>query len=461
MHVLMISLIGDTVHPGQDDACEILDAARSVKRAGLSVTVAAGGCFGEGIPVTFGKDGRLAANLSAAFGKDRPDEAKVPVGSGSERHLSGQVPVRGAALELIPVPRLGIIPVRRAMMMPLAVLLQENLSAVAEVLAREDRGRSYNLIHCFGWQAGLVAGLLARMMDLPLVASVRDGISDRSPWLADPVEAYSRHIRRWLLDRCRAIICPDDGQREKIIELFLVGGRSVEVIPSVTPDEMLDDAGQGLRIGGSGDEARVIYHGSLRLTGGLRGLLNALAGITSRSSPSVRLYVAGPAGRTDRSALSGLIRRLNMADRIVFLEPRKEEGWWDAVLSSMDLMVLTDTALFPGNLLWKALVRGCPLMVSGEGPLASWFQDRGLQDSVCRIGQEQGDRYLERALFDRDLRERISGIGKKLARQMRPLGERLVQIYEQVCRKGGAEVRKGGEHHAVRIAEHGSGGGIR
>jgi|GEM_PF-2153500 len=448
MHVLMIALIDETVVPSQDDVCEILDAARSLARVGVSVTMV------------------MNRRITAGF----------PVSSGNGRSLAAGVSDRRSTLELISVPRLGVIPVRRAAQMPLAVILQADLSVLAEVTARWERGRTYDLIHCFGWRAAPAAGLLARMMSRPLVASVRDTIADRSDWLEDPVDAYSRHVWRWLLPLCQAVICPDEYQREKINDLFLAGKRNVHLLPSVSAgagerkgwsgsgaeeSDPSANSDHGLSIKVRGDEKRILCHAPCGFTDGSRKLLQAMAGIKHRSSDPVRLFLAGPARRPDHRVLTSVIRRLDLADRIIFLEPRAEPFWWDAVLSAMDLMILNDPVPFVGNLIWKTLALECPLLVSWESPLASWLRDRGLEKAVWQTGQIREDRYLERALFDKALRERLSGAGKNLIKGIRPLGERLAEFYQQIRRKGGAEVRKGGEHHAVRISEHGGGGGIR
>ena len=435
MHVLMISLIDDRVVPGQDDCCEILDTARSLTAAGVSMTVVI----------------------------DRPIAAGV----------RGRAP----AFEVISIPRLGVIPIRRAARMPLAALLQTDLAALAEVFELWRDGQRWDVIHCFGWRAGTAAGLLSRLMGLPLVASVRDDIADRSDWLEDHVEAYSRHIWRWLFPRCEAIICPDEYQKEKIADLFLVGDRRIAVVPSVCDGDGRRGGMEQLRAGGAGPapsssdagpapnsgggERRILYHGDARLTPGLRHLLAVFARLSQRPDVSLRMFLAGPAGRLDQTSFRGLLRRLDSADRIAMLKPRTETGWWDTVLSAMDLMILPGSVSFIGNLIWKAMVRGCPLLASGESPLSSWFGDRGLQEAVWQEGRELEDRCLERALLDEALRERLSGVEKNLVRGVRFLGERLAGLYKQVCRKGGAESEKGGEHHAVRVAENGSRGGLR
>jgi glycosyltransferase involved in cell wall biosynthesis len=442
MHVLMISFPGEEVQPGQDDVCQVLETARSLVASGISATVAIGRHHVTGLPAAYLKGQRTAMGVS---------------------------PGR-ASLDMIAVPRLGVIPIRRAAGMPLAVLLQGGLSALAETMAGRERGQSFDLVHCFGWRAGPAAGLLARKMGLPLVVSLRDASDGRSAWLKEPIEAYRRYVRRWLLLRSQAVICPDERQAEKIIELYLVGEQKVDVMPSsdsahtgAAPfipgktsviDCQRNDPGQV-------EERRVLYHGPYRLTAGLKKLLQAIVSIGRRPSVSLRLFLAGPAGRPNRMAISGCIRRLGLADRITCLEPRTEPGWWDTILSVMDLMVLTDPVPFIGNLVWKAMGRGCPLLICWKSPVAAWLRARGMEEAVWRTGHEGGDFYLRKALFDGELRRRLSTAGKNLAMSVRPIGERLDELYGRICGKGEAEAPKGGEHRDVRIAENGGDGDIR
>jgi len=516
MHVLMLSLIDDRVVPGQDDAYEILDTARSLTEAGVSVTVAVNLRIAAGLSETSGNNRRIAEDLPATLGNVHRLASGVLAAVQGGRRLATDVSDRDSTLEVIPVPRLGVIPIRRAMRMPLAVLLQADLMTIAQVMAGYQPERPYDLIHSFGWRAGPAAGLLAQMMNLPLVVSIRDTIADRSVWLEDPVEAYSRKVWQWLLPQCEAVICPDDDQKEKLMDLFLAGNRRIFVAPSVSTrgdgyggregdvsadaaaalaavgssavgsDSMDDAAGpsfgahtvaqedgsagdrdpsaiavSSLRASIRRDEKKILYHGTLRLTDGLRSLLEACAAIEQEPSVSLRMFLIGPASRTNLLSLGSCIRQLNLSDRIVFLKPQSGTGWWDMVLSSMDLMVLSDPVPIVGNLMWKALAFGCPLLACTDGALASWLRDRGLEDAVWQDGPRRWDRGLKRILFDQALREKLSEKQRDLVKGMQPLGERLATLYEHIHQRGGAEVRKGGEHNAVRIAEHGGGGGIR
>jgi glycosyltransferase involved in cell wall biosynthesis len=417
MHILMISLGSQTNHAGHDQVYEVLDAARSLTELGFEVSI--------------WMDSKILPVAGDAPGVDQA--------------------VDGRRLHFYTIPTLRVISASRACRMPLAVVLQANLAAVVEVIGRRQEAEHCDLIHCFGWQAGLAGGLLSRLLERPLVASARDLILDRSPWLPDDLEAYSRAVWWWLLPQCEAIVCPDEYQKEKFMDLFMIWDRDVTVLPPVPSSTSSTFAAAAPT---PHTEWRILYHGSLRLTPGLRGLLEACARLCHRPSASLQLFLSGPAVRPDQPALGSLIRRLSLAEQIVFLEPRAETGWWSALLASMDLLVLPDPIFFLGNLIHMSVAVGCPVLFAESGPVASWLRDGDLAEAIWQKEPGQWERSLERTLFDDNLREKLWAAERCLVKELRPMGESLAELYRDICHKGGAEARRGGERDAVRVPQH-------
>lgn len=435
MQILMIALIDGEILPGQDDGCEVLDAARSMAASGDSVTV--------------------MMNLT-----------NLP-----------QWNQRQARLQVYDISHLGVIPARRAPRMPLTVLLQANLSALTELVKRWRGAAGYDLIHCFGWRAGLAGGLLSRILECPLVVSFRDDVADRSTWLPDSQDVYSRWVWWWLLSRCCAIVCPDVYQRDKIRDLFLIEDRRVTVLPPVAVQ------GQDRRFGQASTEdsaavwtkgrpdpsteasqkkeRKILYHGPLEPTDGLRGLLEACARIRDRQPDALRILLTGPEVRTKQPALGGLIRRLGLADRIAFLKPQAVAGWWNAVMEGMDLLVLPDPVSLVGNLIYKALALNLPVLAAEGGLLAAWFRDHDVPMAIWPQNHGRWDVSLERALYDQAMRLEWSVRERRLSRTFRPMDQPLVELYQGIRAGWPMKFRKGGEYRDVRIAQHGGDGDIR
>jgi hypothetical protein len=336
------------------------------------------------------------------------------------------------------------MPRSRAGQLSLVAVQQQNLTLLASLAGRRPTNERYDVVHCFGWEAGLASGLLCEMLNIPLVATVSDALSVRTPWLSEPQHAYRRYVLRWLLRRCRRILCPDDYTLKKLEDLFLIRGEDMIVLTPLwsDPDE---DGGDAVK---DDPGPNIFYPGPVVLTRGLQELLRAVAGRRRGDLSCAKLLLCG----TGRSAVDvrvrSLVRRLHLADRAVLLPPPGCPRSWDRILSRVNLMILPDAVEFIGNVVLRALQRGIPVLMAGC---------EAAEDLACRhylahtFGRENGNelgKVLEDVLFQNTLTAETPGVpvlpDSQTESREESMGLRLRRLYRQLCVPGTGR-SKGGE----------------
>jgi glycosyltransferase involved in cell wall biosynthesis len=289
------------------------------------------------------------------------------------------------------------------------------------------------------------------------VVTARDLIADRSLWLQDPKEAYSRFVWGWLFDRCEAIICADQEMKKKIADLFLIAEENLNVL---RPRMFSLNARHNGRCRNT-KEKTVLFAGSPDHSDGLEQFLRACARLQEERKTRMRLCLYGPDSRGRSPATRGLIRRSGLAEQIMFLKPEADAGWWVGVLTVIDLMVLSEPVEFIGNVVLGALSSGVPVMAVPCPAVRSLLGELS-EEIICLPGHEERMAALmEAMLFDDQLRGRLVAELGRLSREWQPMGPALLSLYRQVCDHRRSADRKGGETDAVRNTQLGGGGDLR
>jgi glycogen(starch) synthase len=354
-------------------------------------------------------------------------------GKGDLRCMSQRV-------RFLSAPLLHVIPMSRLEEMHNEALLQSNLSLLARIISLRLEGEGVDLVHCFGWEAGLASGLFCQLTGVPLVCALRDVIRQRVPWLADDRLAYARQIARWLIRRSRRLICPDQYARDKIQDLFLVKDEDVVVLP---PLMATHDAGEGMSHPQK-SRTTILYAGPLGRQSGVDDLLTACRRLIARRAGQLQLVLA----TSDQSAQALLvrktIRKLNLAQHVRFASHLGPGRFVRQQFRHIKLLVLPGEVEFVGNLVFEALANGVPVVAADSGALAGVIENgvNGLKFPGGHAGSLA--EALEAALFDRKFHRQMARGARQQARRRPQVGPRLLKIYQEACAGPGTLAGKGG-----------------
>jgi glycosyltransferase involved in cell wall biosynthesis len=325
------------------------------------------------------------------------------------------------------VPLLRVIPLARLKEMRQQALLQCNLSLLAQMASLQGEGRRIDLVHCFGWQAGLASGLISQMTRAPLVCTIEDDMAERAPGMVDPQMAYPRCVERWLIRHSRRLICPDSYARNKIQDLFLVKEEDVCVVSPV-PTRLHRRGGKSM--GPPKGEASILYLGSLDPESGVVDLLWACSRLVARGRLHLRLLLAASAGPPYDLLIRKMIRKLQLAEHVSFLNHIDRGRPHQEFFQQAHLLVMPGRAEFVGNLVLAAMDNGLPIVAANCGALAQLLE-HGVNGLKFPCGQGRAlVEAMEAVLLDPQLYRRLALGARREVRRRPEVGSLLLNMYQ-------------------------------
>ncbi len=351
-------------------------------------------------------------------------------------------PHHGGNPRQLPAPLLRVIPLARLKKMRQQAVLQCNLSLLAQMVALHQAGECIDVVHCFGWQAGLASGLISQMSGAPLVFTVEDDIAERAPWLMDPQRAYARSVERWLVRRSRLLICPDSYARDKVQDLFLVKDEDVRIVSPVPTSFRRRGAGV---ICSPQHEARILCLGSSEARGGVFEVLSACSRLVTRRALHLQLLLTASAESPPFLVINKTIRKLRLAQHVSFLNDIDGGETDHELFQHAHLLVIPGRAEFVGNLVFAAMAAGLPIVAANCGALAQ-FLDDGVNGLKYPYGQARSlADVLEAVLCHPELHRQLVLGARREVRRRPQVGSMLLKIYQQLWTGSGEPCRKGGD----------------
>ena len=359
-------------------------------------------------------------------------------------------------LQRLSAPLLRVIPVNRLKEMHLEALLQSNMSLLARLVSLKSADERVDVVHCFGWEAGLASGLLCQITGAPLIFTIEDMIPERKPWLNDPQLAYARYLERWLLRRCHNLLCPDQYMREKVQDLFMIKEEDVAVVPPV-PSLIRKDDDRGFAPQQIGQ--KILFAGPLGPYRGVDDLLWACSQLICRQFDHIQLLLVTSASSAEDLLIRKKIRKLQLAEHVIFLNQIDRTVPMEEMFRQVDLLVIPGRAEFVGNMVLDAIGNGIPVVAADCGALAEMVED-GVTGLKFSFGDGQSLlAAMEKALFDADFRRQIASQARREDRRWPEMAPLLLKIYQDACAGHGEQERKGGQTDDLRLA--GTRGGRR
>lgn len=209
---------------------------------------------------------------------------------------------------------------------------------VAVRLARYLRRRDVDLVVAHTLRANLVAAVAARLVRIPVVATIHSPIArDTEQWGRNVRNAW---LQRLLIRWTNAYVAVSEGLRNEMVSKGVPPSRVTLVRNGVEAD--LFEAGDGAAFrrsmpGVGGSTPLVGTLALLRPRKGVEDLLRA-APLILRACPSCKFVVAGEVERASYAAtLRQLCRELDVADRVLFTGRRGDVA---DLLAALDVFVL-------------------------------------------------------------------------------------------------------------------------
>ncbi|MBA2766776.1 MAG: glycosyltransferase, partial [Solirubrobacterales bacterium] len=256
-----------------------------------------------------------------------------------------------------------------------------SLPAVVEALAE---GR-YDLVHlCSPGPAGVAAGLVARIMDLPVIGSYHTELAVYTGLrTADPMmEAAARAAIAAFYGQCATVLSPSPSS-DAVLESMGIAServgrwdRGVDVgrfSPALHDPAWLPACASRGAASGIGSEVSVLYVGRLTREKGADLLADAFLAARERD-PRLHLVLAG--GGPEEEAL-----RERLGEHATFL------GWLEGdalarAYASADLFLFASRTDTFGQVLLEAQASGTPVIAVAEGGPTSIVED-GVTGRLC------------------------------------------------------------------------------
>ena len=274
----------------------------------------------------------------------------------------------------------------------------------------------------FVYPEGFAAVLLGRMLDLPVVLTLRGVLGQIGGF---PVRRAEAAFALRAADRVIAL-------SESLREMAAALGRPAEriaLVPNAVDGELFASIDRGEargRLGLTGPGPRLLFVGTASPRKGLERVVDALPDLAARW-PGIELLVVGGAGaeRSSPAALRRHARRAGVGDRLTFVGARPPEelaAWYSAA----DLFVLPSRLEGSPNALLEALACGTPavatpvgeipevLAASGGGLLA-----RSEGDLAPVLGEALSREWDRRAMRNWAVGRRWPDVGAAVLEQLR------------------------------------------
>lgn len=258
-----------------------------------------------------------------------------------------------------------------------------------------------DVLHANYWLSGVVGHRLKHPLDLPLVttfhtlARVKAEMGDREPQARVDAEA-------------RVVACSDilvanaDAERRQLIELYGADPDRIEIVaPGV--DRALfspgNAAGARQAIGYDGGPL-VLFVGRIQPLKGVHIAVEALAELTD---PTTTLMIvggaSGQAGDDEVERLHELIERLDLVNRVVFVEPQPHYAL-STYYRAADVVVMPSRSESFGLVALEAAACGIPVVAAAVGGLRTLVQDGVTGFLIDDRDPAEYARAIDRILLD-------------------------------------------------------------
>ena len=319
-----------------------------------------------------------------------------------------------------------------------------SLPAVVEALAE---GR-YDLVHlCSPGPAGVAAGLVARIMDLPVIGSYHTELAVYTGLrTADPMmEAAARAAIAAFYGQCATVLSPSPSS-DAVLESMGIAServgrwdRGVDVgrfSPALHDPAWLPACASRGAASGIGSEVSVLYVGRLTREKGADLLADAFLAARERD-PRLHLVLAG--GGPEEEAL-----RERLGEHATFL------GWLEGdalarAYASADLFLFASRTDTFGQVLLEAQASGTPVIAVAEGGPTSIVED-GVTGRLCPADAGALAGAVVELAGDEAQRDRLAAaaLGAVRGRTWERALEQLAAGYHRALAGRGAEQRAEG-----------------
>jgi len=240
---------------------------------------------------------------------------------------------------------------------------------------KQRHGRYVLHAHC-AYPDVVGAALAARLLDLPLVATVHGSdinISGRQRTLRPQI--------RWALRRARRVIAVSAPLAEAVSEIAKLPANRVQCIPCAgyspavfRPRDADERAALRQSLGIADGDRVVLFVGHLVPVKALDVLLRAWAALLQLPSVGAHLRLMLIGEGTQRDTLEQQARQLGLADRVAFLGPKPQAAVADWIAAA-DLLTLPSHAEGSPNVVVEALASGTPVVASRVGGVPDLVDD--------------------------------------------------------------------------------------
>jgi glycogen(starch) synthase len=248
-------------------------------------------------------------------------------------------------------------------------ILQLNVAMLEKVMALQERGEKYDLLHAHDWLVAFAARALKHALKLPLVSTIHATEYGRNHGLHTDEQRYISDVEWWLTYEAWRVICCSRYMCQELQRVFQLPADKIRVVPNGV------DLGQ-CRAGQSDSSARqrfaadderiVFFVGRLVREKGVHLLLEAAPRILAQV-PKVKFVIAGRGPALE--SLQHQVRRQGLEQRVHFA------GYVDDTTRN-ELYRAAAVAVFPsiyepfGIVALEAMAAGVPVVVADTGGLA-------------------------------------------------------------------------------------------
>jgi D-inositol-3-phosphate glycosyltransferase len=326
----------------------------------------------------------------------------------------------------------------------------QHLPAFIENLERfnEREGIRHQVVHSHYWLSGWVGQRLGQLWRVPHVTMfhtlgrVKNYANSHAGGRRGVLETSMRiEIERRVIRGADAIVASTDAERQSLIEQYGAHAERIAIMPPGVDLDLFAPVDRGVARATLGLTGEVLlFVGRIDPVKGLDTLLEALALLRHR--PGLQLLVAGGAGSAqaadpDEAHLRGLARKLDVADRVLWLGPVEQERL-PLYYSGADVCVVPSRYESFGLVALEALACGAALVASRVGGLPSIVRDGENGLLVPWRTPEEFAARIERVLDDPRLAADLRRAARpSMARfSWAATARRVVGLYEELSTIG-------------------------
>jgi len=300
--------------------------------------------------------------------------------------------------------------------------------SVCRLLKLIKKGK-FDLLHVHSIQAGLLGGIFARLLSIPVIATLHnmEEALTKPNWALLTGLVYRKFSR---------VICISKGVRKFVLEKTLIPPNKCEVVYyGIDIRNTFSFAGSEMGIRNEfGISENTLLIGTVARLAPQKGhkyLIHAAPKIRRKISNFHILFV-GHDDRSIRMALEGEVKRLGVDDLVTFAGFRDDIS---NIISSIDLFVLPSLWEGFGLVLLEAMQAGKPTVATNVGPIPEVVINGETGLLVPPENAEELAEAIVRLAEDRDLACRMGEAGKKRLEDhfsLKGMLEQIEAIYEEV-----------------------------